>query len=167
MQPLDAHGLEQAWTHLASSDAREAHRAIWALAASPNEALPFLRQHLQPAPEVPAERIRQLLVDLDGPQFKEREAASRTLAELGEQAEESLTIALKGGPSAELRSRIEALLAQPRPRPKPEMLRALRALEILDQIGTPEAQAVLHKLARGGPKARLTLEAKASLDRCR
>ena len=41
----------------------------------------------------------------------------------------------------------------------------LRAVEVLERIGTPEARQVLAKLADGAPEARLTQEAKASLQR--
>ena len=51
------------------------------------------------------------------------------------------------------------------PVPPGERLRALRAVETLEHIGTPEAQEVLKKLAAGAPEPRLTQEAKASLER--
>jgi len=44
-------------------------------------------------------------------------------------------------------------------------LRQLREIQVLEHIGTPEAQEVLKKLAQGAPEARLTQEAKAALDR--
>src|SRR5207245_2799211 len=123
--------LEQFWTDLASSDARKAHEAIWALAASPGEAVPFLRRHLQSVPAIPAERLRQLVSDLDSPRFKDREAASHELAELDEQAERALADALKAKPSAETRRRIETLLDRPRLARKPEVRRGLRSIEVL------------------------------------
>src|SRR5262249_14954338 len=46
-----------------------------------------------------------------------------------------------------------------------ELLRSLRALEVLEDIGTPPAQQVLQTLAEGFPEARITWEAKASLSR--
>ena len=49
--------------------------------------------------------------------------------------------------------------------PTAERLQAIRTIEILEQIGTPEAQHVLRSLAQGAPEARLTREAKASLNR--
>jgi hypothetical protein len=44
-------------------------------------------------------------------------------------------------------------------------LRELRAVEILERIGTSGARQVLRTLAKGSPAARVTREAKASLDR--
>ncbi len=46
-----------------------------------------------------------------------------------------------------------------------EWLRVWRVIQVLEGIGTPEAQAVLHKLAEGTPASRLTAEAKASAQR--
>ena len=49
--------------------------------------------------------------------------------------------------------------------PAPETVRTIRAIMVLERIGSPEAQGVLESLARGAPGARETEEAKASLRR--
>jgi hypothetical protein len=47
----------------------------------------------------------------------------------------------------------------------PEALRHLRAVEVLERIGNAEAREALEKLADGVPEARLTREAKLTLER--
>jgi HEAT repeat protein len=63
----------------------------------------------------------------------------------------------------EARRRIEAVLTD-RTRPPPEELRTLRAIAVLERIGTPEARQALEKLT-GGAEARERQEAKAALER--
>ncbi|HMC63737.1 MAG TPA: hypothetical protein VKI65_02250 [Gemmataceae bacterium] len=46
-----------------------------------------------------------------------------------------------------------------------KFLRKQRGLAVLEYIGTPEARKVLARVAQGAPEARLTQEAKASLER--
>jgi RNA polymerase sigma factor (sigma-70 family) len=157
--------LEQGWADLASADARKAHAALWRMFAAPDRAVPFLAARLRPAAPVPADEIQKLLADLDSAQYERREAASRQLADFGEAAEPALEEALKPDPPVEKRRRVEQLLAVPRVVRIPEQLRALRAVEALERIGNAEARRVLEAMAKGAPEARLTREARASLDR--
>jgi WD40 repeat protein len=157
--------LEAWWIDLAGDDAKKAHLAIWELADRPEQAVPLLRDRLKPAAAVPRDQVRQLLRDLDSKEFKTREAASKQLATLAEDVEAALTEALKVSTSAEQRRRIEALLAAPRVVPAGDKLRHLRAVEVLEHMGSPEGLQVLQGLAKGAPEARLTKEAKASLQR--
>lgn len=54
---------------------------------------------------------------------------------------------LKDKPSLELRLRIEALLIEPKRLPI-DTIRTLRAIDILERIGTPEARRILEKIGR-------------------
>jgi hypothetical protein len=70
----------------------------------------------------------------------------------------------RAGISLERRRRLDALL-QRLVVPSGDRLGELRAVEVLERIGTREAEHLLKKLAKGAPEARLTREAKASLQR--
>jgi hypothetical protein len=60
--------------------------------------------------------------------------------------------------------RIEGLLSNSTSRaPDPEMLRRLRAVQVLDQIATQEARELPQTLANGAAGDRVTREAKAAL----
>jgi hypothetical protein len=96
----------------------------------------------------------------------EREQAIRELERLGELAEPALRKALEGQPSLEVRRRVEGLLQKlDGPVTLPQHLRSLRAIEVLEHIGTPAAQQVLAQLAKGATAAHLTREAQAAVAR--
>jgi hypothetical protein len=56
-------------------------------------------------------------------------------------------------------------LGQPEVPLSAEELQTLRAVEVLESAGTPEARRQSEALAKGAPESRLTQEAKASLER--
>jgi HEAT repeat protein len=87
------------------------------------------------------------------------------LEKLGDRAAPALREVLAGKPSAEVRKQAEELLAGQRLVRSPEVLQRLRAVQVLERVGSPEARQLLKALARGAPAARETREAKASLDR--
>ncbi len=95
-----------------------------------------------------------------------RDEAARELGRLAELAEPALRAALKESRSAEVKRRAGGLLARfAAEETVPARLQALRAVELLERIGTPGARKVLESLAQGAPAARLTKEARASLKR--
>jgi hypothetical protein len=158
--------LDALWADLASSDAAKAHRAVWSLAAAPGQSLPLLQRRLPPAAPPDPKRVERLLGDLDSDQFAVREKAARELEEIGDLAGPLLRKALAGEPPPEVRRRVKALLESlESPVRSPECLRALRAVQVLESVGNEEARRLLKALAEGTPEARLTQEAKASLER--
>jgi hypothetical protein len=165
-ETLAAKELDRMWADLADADAAKAWRAVWRLADAPNDALPFLRGRIKPYPSAAADVTRKLLADLDGDSFEVREAAGKRLKELGLHAEPALRTALQAKPSLEQRRRIEPLLSALAVTPQPlsaEDLRQLRALIVLERIGSPEARRVLEEAAKGPESARLTRQARAAL----
>jgi WD40 repeat protein len=161
-----ARDLDALWNDLAANDAARAFDAICALTSDPARAVPLLRDRLQPMPSPDRAKIDRLIADLNSERFGARNKAGEALEKLGDVAEPALRQALAGRPSLEVRRRIEHLLERiDGPIREPEQLRHLRAIEILEQIGTPPARQVLEKLAHGAPGARRTREAQAALDR--
>ncbi len=108
---LDEKARERLWAELADKDAAKAYRAVLALAARPAEAVPLVQARLKPRPGPDEKRLAKLLADLDSDEFQTREAASKELATLGPDAEGALRRALDGAPSAEVRQRVEEVLA--------------------------------------------------------
>ncbi len=156
--------LPSLWDDLASKDAAKAFDAIGLMTASPEQAVPLLKDKLKPAPvRADAKHLTRLIADLDNERFEMRQKAMEELGQLGEHAEPALRAALADKPSLEARKRIDELLEGIRAlSATPERLRELRAVEILEHIGTSGAQQVLQTLAEGSPAARLTREAKAA-----
>jgi hypothetical protein len=158
--------LDKAWAVIGGDDAAEAHRAVWTLAAAPKQALPRLKEILKPAATVDAKRIAQLIEELDADEFEVRNRATSELEKLGAAAEPALRKALQTTTSAEVRLRAQRLLdGLGQVESANDWFRTARALEVLEQLDTPEARDQLKTLAEGGAEARLTTEAKAALAR--
>jgi WD40 repeat protein len=162
---LDQKKLDALWTDLLADDAARAYRAIHQLTEASEQTVPFLRERLQAKTDSDVKMAARLIADLDSSEFTVRDTSAKKLAKIGRPAEPALRQALAGRPSAEVRRRAEALLAGPRPIPTGSFLRELRAVWVLERIGTEAAREVLEKLAAGFPDALLTQDAKASLER--
>jgi WD40 repeat protein len=163
---LPARDRDALWTDLADKDAARAFDAIRKLSASPNQAVALLKERVRPATPADPKRLTRLLGDLDSERFEVRRQAQSELEELGELAEAALRKALAGDPSFEVRQRVERLLDNlSRPVPQAGQLRELRAVELLESIGSSEARQLLRALAEGAPEARLTREARSTIRR--
>jgi YD repeat-containing protein len=137
------------WADLATPDAVAAGRAVAALAAAPGSAVELLRQHLRPGEtRIDPRHLEKLVADLDSDEFVVREQAQRELAAAGAAAVDVLRQALAKDPSAEVRRRLQRLLAPfDRADAPPARLRGVRAVEVLERIGTPQARELLQALA--------------------
>src|SRR5262249_32935110 len=133
--------LEDRWADLASNDAARAGRAIWALVAAGPQAVSLLGERLRPvAAKTSPKVMARLVAGLDGEDFKSRQKARGELEKLGEECEPILRQALAKRPSAEMRRNLQELLSkleETRKEPSGEVLRGVRAVEVLEQIGTP------------------------------
>jgi WD40 repeat protein len=159
--------LQVLWDALADADAVRAYQAVLTLTSSPRVTVPFLKDRIKPISPPDRDRVAkipELIANLDHDSFQVRERAARELEELGELAGPALRKELDGSPSPEVRRQVTRILQQLQfPGSSPELLRAMRAIEVLGQVATPEAKAALETLASGTAKDRVTQEAKVSL----
>jgi WD40 repeat protein len=149
---LTAKEVKSAWASLGLPDARAAFRAQCLLIQSPAEATAFLQASLKPtkAPTIDEMQVQQWLANLNSDDFVARTQAHEGLDRLGPFAEPALRKAQASSGSLEQRRRIEQLLGKlERRNLSREELQAIRAIEVLERIGTQEARALVHELATG------------------
>jgi hypothetical protein len=166
--PLDPSSAEKRWDELSHDDAPNAFSAVMRLVMSPKAALAVLRRNLRPVQPEETKEVAQWIADLDSQRYADREQAMAKLQKLGNHAIPALDRVLAGNPPLEVRRRAELLLGRMENQPLPrDWLQALRALEVLELIGTADAESLLDSLAGGAPEAWLTQEAVVSLERLR
>jgi hypothetical protein len=153
---------DRLWAALAG-DAGTAFAAIRHLRRFPAEGVALLNGRMA-APTVPkADWVAGRIRDLDAPAFRDREKATADLAGVGEVVANEMQTALKTA-SPEARGRLEDLLNRASGL-SPEKLRAIRACELLEGIGTVDVRELLARWAKGPGTATLTREASESLGR--
>ncbi len=151
------------WKAFLSENGEEAFAAMRALTSAPKKAVPFLRSKLPPPLDLG--RIKRFVAQLDSDDFETREKASQELERLGRDAEQALRDARAAKPSAEVRRRIDDLLANLQGDDAPRVRCWLRAVFVLEHVGTPEAREVLKLLAEGDSVAKAAEDARAALKR--
>jgi hypothetical protein len=165
-EKLTEQQLQSAWNDLASTKPANVFFAVWRLAACPEQSVPWIRAKVSPAKQPDPQRLLQLLSELGDRSFRIREKATRELEEKDKAAKPSIRSALERQPSAEARLRMGRLLERLRAAAfPPETMRRLRAVEVLEYAGTPQARRLLSDIARGAPESVLTKDASAARER--
>jgi WD40 repeat protein len=166
VRTADAKDVAGWWADLASGDAKVAHAAAWRLADAPaGVVVPILATNLRPA-ATDAEAIRKAVAELDSATFAVREAATRRLQQMGGEIVPALRQALAATTSAEVRLRLEGLVERlSGPVTASDGLRRLRAVGVLERLGTAAARQVLAELADGPVHPQEARAAQAALGR--
>jgi WD40 repeat protein len=167
----DKHGeaeLRAWWDDLAGEDAARAYAAGWKLAeASAADVVRFLCERVRPARAVDSKEVRERIAELDSPTFATREAAARRLQQMGLAVLPYLRKPPEGL-SAEALDRLGKLAKRlADPVPPAETLRMLRAVAVLERVGTNETRKLLEELASGAADAPESKAARATLGRMR
>jgi HEAT repeat protein len=166
LRDLNADELAPLYMALGAEDFLTARQAQRQLLAGPRQTVPFLGKTLAPVKAVAPEKIDRLIAGLDANDFATRQKASAELEKLGEQTHAALRRQLAANPTLEVRRRIERILeATADEEATPDLRRALRAIEILAHIATPQAHEVLGTLAGGAPGSYVTQAAQEALER--
>ncbi len=155
--------LQKLWTDLASGDGATAGRAILALRERNAEGVAFLKERLRPIGPIDNKRLQKLVADLESEQFATRSQATNELLKLGNVAVAALKQAAQKKMTLEGQRRVEKLLETLEgPINDPKVLRYLRAIEVLEHVGSGQARAVLDDLAGGMAEHCVTTAARAS-----
>jgi RNA polymerase sigma factor (sigma-70 family) len=162
---LESGRLEELWRTLLEPNASRPYEGMSMLAGAPDLAVPFLKNQLERQTWPDPKEIPQLITDLDSGKFKVRETATLRLEDLGEAAVSALRKLLDGTPSAEVRNRALQVLARLATGVSRSQLRLLRTLEVLEQIGTPQARSAIETLLKPEHPAWLRQEARTTLER--
>lgn len=145
---IDAAALADSWSEMADDDAGKAYSAMQHLSRGGDAVVEFLAMKLTSTEPAANQRLIALIAALDADAFAEREAARKALAELGEAAAPALQRALRETQSAEVRNRVEVLLAELKQvKAGGQAIRQLRAVEVLRMIGSARAAEVLERVA--------------------
>jgi dipeptidyl aminopeptidase/acylaminoacyl peptidase len=161
--------LQTWWADLGNADASRAYRAVWSLAEAGKPAVQLMNEQIpslieEKSSPVDLARVAKLIAQLDDDDVAVRERATEELKGLGKAAEQPMRLALERTPSAEVDYRLKLLLSNMSSE-APRIIHLIRAIEVLENQGTPEARKLLEQLAGEQSKEQVKNDAKASLDR--
>jgi WD40 repeat protein len=153
------------WGDLAGAAGDRAYVAVKRLSISPELVVAFLHERLRPHGESSTDLLAQLIAELDHPRYAVRHRATEELARLGDFAEAALRRSAQGS-TPEAARRVELLLRKIGSEVlSAEQVQILRALEVLERIGSAEAFDIVRGQERLAPSGRIREEAQAALQR--
>jgi hypothetical protein len=165
---LPARQLSRLWTDLADKDYDRSDAAWRKLGAAGDHAIPFLKERIRPiaVPPLDLQHVAKLLAELDSDRFVTRQKATRELLSLGELAIVPLQRLLEKPSSAEAKWRADTVLKKlSDPVLTLDRLRALEVLELLEQMHSLKAVALLQEIERDALIPQIRREARQALQR--
>jgi RNA polymerase sigma factor (sigma-70 family) len=161
-------GLDLLWEEMGLVYATQAQAAVQKMIDQPGPAVAFLATKLKPSKARTAEEVKQIMLGLDGNsevQEKAVQQAWEVLANNDETALEQLRRFSPSSPSLQVAELVETLRRPSAVVTFPPVLQRLRAIQVLERIGTPEARKLLETLSGGMATGRDTRAARAALER--
>lgn len=159
-------GVDEAVKLLADVEPAAAQRGMEFLYREPAAAAKRIGERVPVPTAVSADKLAALVVNLGSDEFATRQAAAKELEGIGTPAAGVLREVVRGKPAPEVRKVAERLLLKIEGViHRPEDLRALRAVEVLEVVGTADAKELLRRWAAGPPGFVQTAEAAKALKR--
>lgn len=157
--------LPRLWNDLSSADGEAAFRTVRTLVQHPAAAARLLGAKLKPAKAPKEDWVVERIDRLSDPDFRTRDRAERELAAVADVVADTLRKATEAGAETEeAADRLDRLLIRAAGTPL-DIVRTVRAVEVLEHAAGDDARALLARLADGAPAAALTREATAALKR--
>jgi WD40 repeat protein len=163
---VDDAALDKLWAQLSSSNDLRLQRVQQALRAAPQAAVDLFRRQLPPVTKELQAKVELWIAQLDALAFTERDRAMQELARVAFEFTPLLEARKKQAGPGEVRNRLTFVLDRMKSAPVPAtIVKQERALKLLEEMATPAAQTLLTELAAGAANARLTVQARAALER--
>ena len=157
---VDDAALEKLWPELGGDNELRRQRVLKALRAAPLPTVALLRKKVQPVAAALQRQVEQQITALEDDASAKRDQAMKELQGVAHPFAPLLKAKLAQAPAGETRNRLTFVLKQmSEAKPPQPLVMELRALALLEEIGTPEARELLERIAGGAPQARLTVEA--------
>ena len=161
---LSSEQMNGLWAKFAENDGGQAYRALRQLASVPELCLPFLKEHIRPAPDREPE-ITVLIPQLTDAKLGAK--SQESLVGIGEDALPALEQALKNASSDEKKQVLSRTIGRIKEQGDlgADTRQVLWTLELLEFMASSDSVALLEELAKGSGASWLTQEARASLKR--
>lgn len=162
--------FEKFWETMVTDAPAESRNNLHRLVQNPDVAMRLLSTKFIAPPLKPIDiDLPATIRKFDAPSFADRQLAIKKVRELGPRAVDALQEAIRTTESVEVRARSEEILDQMKAGPKihsvgPD-LRAMRAIEVLEQIGSPAARKILEGWSQYMANPRIATEASLALQR--
>jgi hypothetical protein len=163
---VDDAPLETLWAELGTDNELKLQRIRKAFRTAPKPAVALFGTRVLPVSRAKQAKVEEWIAALDDPAVARRDDAMKRLRRAAHAYAPLLQAALEQAGPGERRNRLTFLLGRTKEKAAPvALIKALRVVALLEKIATPDATALLRALADGAPRARLTVEARAALER--
>jgi WD40 repeat protein len=168
-EPPNDESLLAIWHALASGQPADAYQAIGRVERADAVAVSFLKKQIEEIlVPVQAERIKDLIAQLDHADFVIRHRAMIALRKLREVARPALLKTLEKSITAEARARIRRILSGADEAPRfseADVRRMLRVIHVAGHVGSKDARSILETIIRDFPNRTVVGEAEKTLVR--